>query len=74
MSEQVKAYQNTIARFEPEIALTDRDASLTSIAISLKRIADALESPALANKIEAAITGGIWEGAQNAIGEWRRSR
>ena len=72
--DRVKAYQDTIARFEPEIAMTDQDASLTSIAISLKRIADAIEGTGLADKIEQAISSGLWNGAENAIGQWRRSR
>lgn len=33
-------YAAVIARFEPAIVLTDQEAALTSIAISLKRIAD----------------------------------
>jgi hypothetical protein len=45
-SRRVDAYLDTIARLEPDIAMVDRDAALASIAISLKRIADALESPA----------------------------
>jgi uncharacterized protein YfaP (DUF2135 family) len=36
-------YQGTVARFEPNLAAADQDASLASIAISLKRAADALE-------------------------------
>jgi hypothetical protein len=41
--ERVAAYLSTIERFEPDIALTDTAAFGTSVAISLKRIADALE-------------------------------
>lgn len=41
--ERVDAYQNTIQRLEPEIAMIDADAALASIAISLKRIADSLD-------------------------------
>jgi hypothetical protein len=41
--ERVDAYLATTARFEPDIAMTDQDAALSSIAISLKRIADVLE-------------------------------
>lgn len=42
MSEKnkVDAYLNTVSQLEPDISPVDRDAALTSIAISLKRIAD----------------------------------
>lgn len=40
-------YLETVHRLEPDIHPVDRDGSLTSIAISLKRIADVLESIAL---------------------------
>lgn len=43
--ERVDSYLETIGRMEPEIAMVDRDAALASIAISLKRIADALNEP-----------------------------
>lgn len=36
-------YLATIDRMEPELSYVDRDAALPSIAISLKRIADALD-------------------------------
>ncbi len=36
-------YLATVARLEPDIVPVDRDGALTSIAISLKRIADTLE-------------------------------
>ena len=36
-------YLDTIDRMEPDLTMVDRDAALASIAISLKRIADALE-------------------------------
>ncbi len=42
-SERVTAYQQTIARIEPEIAMIDAATYHASAAISLKRIADALE-------------------------------
>lgn len=48
MKDAVDAYLATIARIEPDIAMIDRDAALASIAISLRRIADALCD--LANK------------------------
>jgi hypothetical protein len=37
------AYLDTIERLEPDIAMIDAGAAYASIAISLKRIADALE-------------------------------
>lgn len=40
---RVDAYLDTIARFEPEIAQVDIGAAAASIAISLKRLADAFE-------------------------------
>ena len=43
---QDNAYPNTIARLEPNIAMVDRDAALASIAVSLRRIADALTTKA----------------------------
>lgn len=41
--ERVDAYLATIERLEPDIAMIDESAGWASIAISLKRIADALE-------------------------------
>ena len=38
----VDVYQATLGRIEPNFGVIDRDATLTSIAISLKRIADVL--------------------------------
>lgn len=40
----VQAYQNTVARLEPEITPVDLTAAAASIAISLRRIADALQA------------------------------
>ncbi len=40
---RLNAYLDTIDRLEPDIAMIDHDAGIASIAISLKRIADALE-------------------------------
>jgi methanogenic corrinoid protein MtbC1 len=37
-------YLATVKRLEPDINILDSDATLTSIAISLKRIADVLEA------------------------------
>ena len=42
---RVDAYLATVKRLEPNIAIVDCDASLASIAVSLRRIADALEPP-----------------------------
>lgn len=43
-------YQRTIARMEPDLAGVDHAGAIASIAISLKRIADALERvPAMSN-------------------------
>jgi predicted glycosyltransferase len=42
--ERVDAYLATVERFEPDIAMTDSGAYGTSIAVSLKRIADYLET------------------------------
>jgi hypothetical protein len=52
-SEAVDAYMATIARLEPDIAMIDAGAAYASAAISLKRIADALE--ALNSKIDYVI-------------------
>ncbi len=41
---RVEAYLETVNRLEPDISMCDRDATLTSIAISLKRIADFLDN------------------------------
>ena len=40
---RVDAYLDTIGRMEPDIAMVDHDAAMASIAISLKRIADAID-------------------------------
>lgn len=40
--EQVDAYYYTLKQLEPDVYPVDQDAALTSIAISLKRIADAV--------------------------------
>ncbi len=39
---RVEAYLETVKRLEPDIAIIDQGASLASISISLKRIADLL--------------------------------
>lgn len=43
-AERVDVYLDTIKRLEPDIAMIDQGAAAASIAISLKRIADALEA------------------------------
>jgi hypothetical protein len=40
---RVEGYLDTVERLEPDISCVDRDAALTSIAVSLKRIADSIE-------------------------------
>jgi hypothetical protein len=61
--ERVDAYLATIERMEPDIAMVDRDAALASIAISLKRIADAINSPNAYGEVgSAAIAGAIVRG------------
>ena len=56
-------YLNTLNRMESDIAVVDRDGAMASIAISLKRIADALDNPNnllyMANVIEGAIYRGL---------------
>lgn len=65
-AERVDAYLDTIKRIEPEIAMIDTGAALASIAISLRRIADALNSTneygevgsaAFANTVKRALSG-----------------
>lgn len=41
-AEKVNAYLDTVNRLEPEIHMVDLEAGITSIAVSLKRIADSL--------------------------------
>lgn len=42
MSDKVDAYLHTVGQLEPDLHPVDQEAALTSIAISLKRIADVL--------------------------------
>lgn len=49
------AYLKTVERLEPEIAMVDRDAALTSIAISLKRLADIMEEILITAKAQGAM-------------------
>lgn len=61
---RVDAYLDTVKRMEPDIAMIDRDAALASIAISLKRIADALNDPIVMERLYSMIEGSIWRGLQ----------
>lgn len=64
---KVDAYLGTVERLEPEIAMVDRDAALTSIAISLRRIADALDSPNAYGEVgSAAVAGAILRGLRGS--------
>lgn len=63
--ERVNVYLNTVNRLEPEIAPLDRDAALASIAISLKRIADVLESDTKFEQLMNSIINGIDWGLRN---------
>ena len=58
------AYLEMLGRLEPDIVMVDQDATLVSIAVSLKRIADAVENNSLGDAIYNAIT-------QAAIGSRR---
>ena len=49
---------------EPDISLVDRDAALASIAISLKRIADAISDDGKIERLKTAIEYAIWYGLQ----------
>lgn len=42
--ERLEAYMNTVKRIEPDIAMLDRDAALTSIAVSLRNISTTLDA------------------------------
>lgn len=59
--ERVDSYLDTIRRMEPEIAMVDRDAALASIAISLKRIADALAGVNLDETVRTAVYNGTYD-------------
>lgn len=52
------AYLDTVSRLEPDIVCVDQAAALTSIAISLKRIADALSEKNEYGEGPAAAIGG----------------
>ena len=72
--DSLTAYIDTIERLEPDITPIDMTAAAASIAISLKRIADALENNENANRLEEAIIRAIDCGASNAIQTWLRAR
>lgn len=64
------AYMETVNRLEPDLHPLDTDAALASIAVSLKRIADAVEQSAsfangnwpqlFTDQVCDAIRTGIW--------------
>ncbi len=64
MVEDPSGYIQVIERLEPNLCNVDQVSALTSIALSLKRIADSLEGAnlngdILANSIEGAIYRGL---------------
>jgi hypothetical protein len=64
--DRVDAYLDTVSRLEPEIAQIDTGTALASISISLKRIADALNSPNAYGEVgSAAIAGAIMRGLRD---------
>lgn len=61
--QRVDAYLETVSRIEPDIAMLDTGAALASIAISLRRIADALNAPNEYGEIGSeALSGAITRG------------
>lgn len=57
MSDKVDAYLHTVGLLEPDIHPVDQDAALTSLAISMKRIADSYEKVAVSiEKFTVVIT------------------
>ena len=66
------AYLETVKRLEPDIAMIDTGAGWASIAISLRRIADALEARnaaqpdlwAFCDKLQSSIESGLFYGSQ----------
>lgn len=67
--EKVDGYLATVARLEPELHMVDRDAALASIAISLKRIADALDPTAAQHRSNANIPDMLWT-LSEAVSSW----
>lgn len=58
--ERVDGYLGTVDRLEPDIHPLDTPAALASIAISLKRIADAMQEPNEYGEVGgAAIAGAV---------------
>lgn len=58
--------------YEPE-SKRYPNATMVSIAISLKRIADALQGDKLTDQLGSAIAGGISHGADNWVSRMNRS-
>ena len=64
--QRVDAYLDTISRIEPDIAMIDTGAALASIAISMKRIADALSTPNEYGEFGSeAVSGALTRGLRN---------
>lgn len=66
---RVDSYLDTVARMEPDVTPVDREGALASIAISLKRIADAMEPRHVIATQEALSPEDV-----AAIREWWRAR
>lgn len=63
---RVDAYLHTVSQLEPDIHPVDQDAALTSIAVSLRRIADAMQSPNEYGEVgSAALAGAISRSLRN---------
>jgi len=72
--ERVDAYLDTVKRMEPDITFVDSAAGWASIAISLKRIADAMVPNRQAQAAIAELEdGGLAPTARKAWGELRQS-
>lgn len=56
--QKIDAYIDTISKLEPDIAPIDIGAAAASIAISLKRIADALDGTSAGVNISESLCGG----------------
>lgn len=76
--ERVDNYQATVNRLEPDITHIDRDAALASIAISLRRIADVMESLDKPNEYGDSLNQKLYYAIYNplmeALAHWLRSR
>lgn len=64
MVERRDYYHETLARMEPEISAIDASTGYASIAISLKRIADAMEA---SNRLEALKQAGVAQVQYNTL-------